>query len=141
MNNTLFGMPRTELSAQLKALGLDPDITTIKEMNVEDYNDLRSDDIEAEQSYKIKWHKIKDWGDYIVFHEKEVDDTIDLKTGIHINIIDLYYTVNSLPVTGNGYILVTEDIKELSFEEYLNRYIMQKYTNNPYVELRNIKEV
>ena len=141
MNDTLFGMPRNELSAQLKALGLDPDISTIKEMDVEDYNDLRSEDIEAEQSYRIKWHKIKDWGDYIVFHEKYVGDTIDIKTGIHINIIDLYYTINSLPITGNGYIMVTEDIKELSFQEYLNRYIMQKYTNNPYVELRNIKEI
>lgn len=141
MNGTLFGIARTELSAQLKALGLDPDISTIKEMDVEDYNDLRSEDIDPKQSYKIKWHKIKDWHDYVVFHEKDVSDTIDPKTGIHIKIIDLYYTVNSIPIYGNGYILVTEDIKELSLQEYVNRYIMQKYTNNPYVKLRNIKEI
>ena len=96
MNDTLFGIHRNELSVQLKALGLDPDISTIKEMNVEDYNDLRSDDIEAEQSYRIKWHKIKDWSDYTKTEEKYKYMKNKIRTDIYLLLgDDLYHDVKT----------------------------------------------
>ena len=141
MKDTIFGVPRNEIADELIALGLNPDISTIRGIGVDGYDGLKSDDIEAEQLSKIKWHKVKDWSDYVLFHEKTVSDDIDFRTGNHITVIDLYYTVNNLPMTGNGDILVTENIKELTLDEYINRYIQYKYTNNPYIELRNIKQI
>lgn len=140
MNDKIFGIPREEIFDELKALGLDcDDISSISEVKIEDYEKLKKDDIINEQMSKLKWHAVKDWTDYVLFQEKHVGNE---KHGMNnINVIDLYYTVNSLPMTGDGVIYTTENVKELTFEEFLDNYIKQKYEKNPYIKIRKIKQI
>lgn len=139
VNDKILGMSRNEIFDELKALGLDPYISTIKELGADGYNELKSENIITEQLSKIKWHKVKDWSDYVLFHEKQVGNE---KHGMNnINVIDLYYTVNSTPWPGDGYIYTTEKIKEQTLEQFLNNYIEQKYNSNPYIKLGKIKRI
>ena len=140
MNDTVFGMSRNEIFDELKALGLDCDnISSISEVKIEDYEKLKKDDIINEQMSKLKWHAVKDWTDYVLFHEKYVGNE---KNGMNnINVIDLYYTVNSLPMTGDGFIYTTENIKDLILDEFLDNYIKQKYEKNPCIKIRKFKRI
>ncbi len=140
MDDKIFEMSRREIFNELKALGLDcNDISSISEVKIEDYEKLKKDDIINEQMSKLKWHALKDWTDYVLFHEKHIGNE---KHGMNnINVIDLYYTVNSLPMTGDGMIYTTENVKDLTLEEFLDNYIKEKYEKNSFIKIRNIKQI
>lgn len=140
MKDTLFGIPTDILVDELKCMGLDPNISNIKENGL-NICELDKDNITCEQLDGINFNEVKDWNDYVYIHEKFVSDEIDFNTGVHSSIIDIYYTINNRPIYGEGHMKTTGDVKEKTLIDYLDKHIFHKYDNNPYIKVRKIKQI